>query len=74
MSTRRIVFEKVTHRATKRWVDADGKRHTKTQTFWQTISPFNTGPYGGQKTREMILLELRKEADKWVAEPEGSAS
>ncbi len=57
-------FDEVAVRATKSGIcPACGKRATRSMKFWQTINPWN------RKTREQILREERKKADKWRREP-----
>jgi len=65
----RIRFECVTHKAVKRWVDADGKKHQQTMKFMQTLNPFNKDADGFPKSREQIWKELKAQAAAWLAQP-----
>jgi hypothetical protein len=65
----RVVFEEVSVRATKRWVD-DGKKHQQTRKFSQTISPFNKRADGSQKNREQITAEITAQRDNWLKREE----
>ena len=60
-------FEEVKVKATKKYIDADGKKRSKTETFSQTINPFNKGTDGLPKTREQILKEITAARNAWLA-------
>jgi len=49
-------------------VSIDAFRGSKKKTFFQTISPFNKNKDGKIKTRDEILVELRKEIQDWIKE------
>lgn len=71
---RRIVCQEVSVKATRRWVDADGKKRQETRTFWQTINPFNRLPSGALKTEADIRVEINAERDAWLASVADGAS
>jgi hypothetical protein len=60
------VFQEVAITATKRWVDASGKRRQQTKKFFQTINPYNKGKDGMPKTREQILTEIAADRAAWM--------
>lgn len=62
----RIVFNEVRLKATKRWTDASGKKRQKTETFCQTINPFNRNAAGQVKSRDEIMAELKAQRDAWL--------
>jgi len=62
----RQVFEVVSVKAVRKWVDADGKKRQETRKFWQSINPFNTKD-GAVKARDQILSEIRAERDAWLS-------
>jgi len=62
----RYRFEEVKLKATHRWVDADGRKRQKTQTFMQTINPFNKDANGNVKDRAQIVRELDAERLAWL--------
>lgn len=64
----RINFEEVSVKATKKWIDKNGKRRQKTKRFYQTVNPFNTNPDGMVKTRDQIQREIIERRDKWLKE------
>jgi hypothetical protein len=64
-----MTFEKVAIKARKRWKDpATGKSHQATREFSQTLNPFNTTAAGRQKSREQIMVEIKRERDLWLAQ------
>lgn len=63
----RHVFEKVSIKRVKRWVE-DGSNRQQTREFYQTISPFNVNADGSRKTREQIMVQIKAEADRWMKE------
>lgn len=66
--SRRIVFEKVSIKAIKRWVEPSGRKRQSTREFWQTISPFNRNAEGLTKSRHEIMREIEAERDTWMKE------
>lgn len=44
---------------------ACGKRTKRTQTFQQTLNPYNRNSNGEMKTVREILLELEQQANEW---------
>lgn len=66
----RISFDEVSVRGTRRWKDADGKRHQQTRKFYQTINPFNKNADGSLKTREQIQHEISVQCAAWLKEPQ----
>lgn len=66
MRTITRVFEEISIKRTKRWVDENGKRRQETRKFWQTISPFNKNKKGQIKTVREIQIENNEEAQKWM--------
>lgn len=66
MRVRRINFDEVAVKATRRWVDESGKKRQETRKFWQTINPFNKGADGLPKTRDQILKEILAERDAFL--------
>lgn len=67
MTTKRIVFDEVVVKATRRWKDETGRSRQETRKFWQTVNPFNKNPDGSLKTREQIRAELIVERDAWLS-------
>lgn len=63
----RINFEEVKIKATYYWYE-NGRRRQKTQTFSQTINPWNKTADGVQKSRAEILEELKDRRADWVLE------
>lgn len=63
----RIICREIAVKATRRWVDADGKKRQETRKFWQTINPFNSKPDGSLKTEADIRAEINTERDAWLA-------
>lgn len=63
----RIVCKEVSVKATRRWVDADGKKRQETRKFWQTVNPFNRLPGGSLKTESDIRAEINAERAAWLA-------
>lgn len=64
MSTR---FEQVKVKATKKWIDGDGKKRQRTCSFSQTLNPFNKNGDGSIKTREQIMAEICFQRDQWLS-------
>lgn len=64
----RITFPEIAVKATRRWVDADGKKRQQTRKFWQTQNPFNKHANGVPKTYEEILAAVKSERDAWLNE------
>lgn len=63
-------FKEVTHRETRRFTCTTcGKRGQKSQTFTQTINPFNKLPDGTPKTYSVIVEELNAQGAAWHPEP-----
>jgi hypothetical protein len=61
------VFEEVKLRKTVRvFCPARNKKVSRSKMFWQTINPYNRDAAGNPKTREAILIELRKEMSEWM--------
>jgi len=65
----RYVFEVVSHRVTKKWIDEDGKKRQQTQKFEQTLNPYNRDATGQPKSREQIWAEIRAQGDAWLKQP-----
>lgn len=64
------VFEQVKIIGSKSGICAVcGKRCTRSESFSQTINPFNKNPDGSQKNREQIKEQLRKELSEWRSKP-----
>ena len=63
-----IRFQEVAVKATRRWVDTDGKKRQETKRFWQTVSPFNKNSDGTLKTADQIMAEVKAERDAWLSE------
>jgi hypothetical protein len=63
----RIICQEVSVKATRRWVDADGKKRQETRKFWQTVNPFNRKADGSLKTEADIRAEINAERDAWLA-------
>jgi predicted HNH restriction endonuclease len=59
-------FNEISVRATKKWVDDNGKKHQQTKKFYQTINPWNLNKDGLPKSRFEIEKEIREERDKWM--------
>lgn len=49
----------------KRKITINGKTKIQQKTFEQTINPFNKNPDGSIRSRQEILVELKKEIAKW---------
>lgn len=62
----KINFDEISVKATRRWVDADGKKRQETRKFWQTVNPFNLAADGSTKTREQIVQEINALRDEWL--------
>jgi hypothetical protein len=62
----RIICREIAVKATRRWVDADGKKRQETRKFWQTINPFNSKADGSLKTEADIRAEINAERDAWL--------
>ncbi|QDJ96512.1 hypothetical protein Xoosp13_326 [Xanthomonas phage Xoo-sp13] len=60
-------FDTVAVKATKRWVDKEGKKRQVTKTFFQTLNPFNRKSDGTIKDRSDIMAEITAERDAWMA-------
>lgn len=61
-------FREVKIKGVKKWKGEDGKRHTTTRTFSQTINPFNKNKEGKIKSRDEIMTEITAERDAWIKE------
>ena len=61
-----ITFQEVSIKATKKYIDVDGKKRQKTKKFYQTISPFNKNPDGTVKTKADIMEQILKEKEEWL--------
>ncbi len=59
-------FEQVTLKGTRRWTE-NGRKRQETQTFMQTINPFNKNAAGEVKGYAEILAELMAERTEWLA-------
>lgn len=53
-----IHFDKISVKATKRWVDANGKKRQVTREFWQTVNQFNRNAAGFIKCEDEIFTEI----------------
>jgi hypothetical protein len=63
-------YERVERRDYKRGrCVACGKTAERSQTFQQTINPFNKNSDGAVKTRDDIWTEISAEARAWLAQP-----
>lgn len=66
----RYVFNEVAVKAVKRWKDpVNGKPRQETRKFFQTINPFNKNADGTPKTRDQIMVEIKRQRDEWLAVP-----
>ena len=66
----RYTFNEVAVKGVKRWKDpVSSKPRQETRKFWQTINPFNRNADGTHKTREQIMIEIKRERDEWLAVP-----
>ena len=63
----RVVFNEVSLKGKRTYVDESGKRRQETKKFWQTVNPFNKNADGSIKTREQILIEIGRERDDWLS-------
>jgi hypothetical protein len=61
----RYVFREIGERRTRRFKCTCGKSHQKTETFYQTLNPFNKNGDGSVKSSEQISLEVNAEANAW---------
>ena len=66
----RYVFQEVSVKGTRRWVESSGKKKQETKKFFQTVRPFNRDANGNIKTHEQIYAEIRAERDAWLASKE----
>lgn len=66
MMSRTVRFNEVSLKATKKWVDSDGKKRQKTKKFSQTINPWNRDAYGKPKSRSQIIFELKQQIEDWI--------
>lgn len=64
------VFEKISIKRTKHYVDSSGKKRRKTVEFYQTLNPFNKNKDGSLKTREDIMEAITAEAETWLKKKE----
>lgn len=62
-----ITFQEVRVKGVRRWKE-NGKPRQETQTFYQTISPFNKNEDGTMKTYDQIMVEIKAERDAWLAQ------
>jgi hypothetical protein len=62
----KIRFQEVKLKATRHWLDENGKKRQETRTFMQTINPFNKGAAGLPKSYDQIMGELLKEREAWL--------
>lgn len=63
-------FERVEYRASKSGkCAACGKRLRRSETFAQTINPFNKNKFGIPKSHAEIWGEIKAEAKAWMEEP-----
>jgi len=62
-------FQSVTLRASKSGKCVCGKRVTRSNTFEQTINPFNKNSKGEIKNYNEIWAELKEEAAAWKSKP-----
>ena len=70
MFTRSYTFEEVSTKRTKTGkCEACGKRASRTEKFYQTISPFNKNDKGEVKNRDEIWDEILEEAQEWMKKP-----
>lgn len=58
-------FEQVTLKGIRRWTE-NGRKRQETQTFMQTVNPFNKNAAGEVKSRAEILAELITERKAWL--------
>ncbi len=66
----RVYFEEVSTTRRKSGICPEcGKRCSRTEKFYQTISPFNKTKDGVEKTREQIYVEIDKKAADWAKIP-----
>ena len=63
-------FNEVAIKGTKKFVDAAGKKHSRTRKFFQTLNPYNKMPTGDVKTRDDIMMQLVGERTLWMNTPE----
>ncbi|CAJ2723319.1 Uncharacterised protein [Burkholderia pseudomallei] len=67
----RITFERVIAKRTVCWNDpTTGKKRQKTQSFEQTVNPFNRDASGKPKDRRAICAEVNRDADLWKLKTE----
>ena len=64
--TRTVHFEEVSIKATRRWIDSDGKKRQQTKKFYQTLNPHNRNSEGNPKSRQQIIEEIKAERDEWI--------
>ena len=64
MQNTTVNFEEVKIKSTFKWVE-DGKKRQKTETFMQTVNPFNKNRKGKIKSRDEIMTELIAKRDRW---------
>lgn len=62
----RFTFPEISVKATRRWVDENGKKRQETRKFFQTVSPFNRASDGQIKTKEQINQEVFAQRDAWL--------
>ncbi|NBD02149.1 hypothetical protein [Burkholderia thailandensis] len=66
-----ITFERVIAKRTARWTDpTTGKKRQKTQSFEQTVNPFNRDVSGKPKDHCAIRAEVNRDADLWKLKTE----
>lgn len=71
MRTITTTFEEVSLRGEKTVkCGGCGKRLVRRTTLTNTINPWNLNKQGKPKTREEILVKLRKEREDWIKEKE----
>lgn len=62
----RYVFDEVSVKGVRRWIDTDGKKRQETRKFYQTVNPYNKGADGMPKSREQIYAEVQAERNAWL--------
>lgn len=65
----RINFQEVALHSSKSGKCGCGKRRSRSQKFWQTLSPWNKNDDGSIKDASQIRNELAEQIRAWKAEP-----
>ena len=62
----KVFFEEVSVKATRKWIDCNGKKRQETKKFYQTINPFNKNTDGTVKNYTQIMEEICAKGNEWM--------